>query len=58
MELRKRQDTVCEIADVIALLETAKETVLNDQAEDTLKLMKLAEIELRKAKREVLKSIN
>lgn len=58
MQLSKRQDTVLEIADLIQLLETAKDVLLDDKIQDADKLLTLVGRDLKKLHNYVKKSLN
>ena len=58
MQLSKRQDTVLEIADLIQLLESTKDVVLDDKIQDADKLLTLVGRDLKKLHNSVKKSLN
>lgn len=58
MQLTKRQDTALEIADLIQLLETAKDVLLDDKIQDADKLLTLAGRDLKKLQTGVRKTLN
>ena len=58
MQLTKRQDTALEIADLIQLLESTKDVVLDDKIQDADKLLTLVGRDLRKLHNYVKKSLN
>ena len=58
MQLSKRQDTVLEIADLIQLLETAKDVLLDDKIQDADKLLTPVGRDLKKLHNYVKKSLN
>lgn len=58
MQLSKRQDTVLEIADLIQLLESTKDVVLDDKIQDADKLLTLVGRDLKKLHNYVKKSLN
>ena len=58
MQLSKRQDTVHEIADLIQLLESTKDVVLDDKIQDADKLLTLVGRDLKKLHNYVKKSLN
>lgn len=58
MQLSKRQDTVLEIADLIQLLESTKDVVLDDKIQDADKLLTLVGRDLKKLHHDVKKSLN
>ncbi|MDY4480271.1 MAG: hypothetical protein SPE33_09625 [[Pasteurella] aerogenes] len=58
MQLTKRQDTALEIADLIQLLESTKDVVLDDKIQDADKLLTLVGRDLKKLHNSVKKSLN
>lgn len=58
MQLTKRQDTALEIADLIQLLESTKDVVLDDKIQDADKLLTLVGRDLKKLHNYVKKSLN
>ncbi|WP_156149883.1 hypothetical protein [Mannheimia massilioguelmaensis] len=58
MQLTKRQDTALEIADLIQLLESTKDVVLDDKIQDADKLLTLVGRDLKKLHHYVKKSLN
>lgn len=58
MQLTKRQDTALEIADLIQLLESTKDVVLDDKIQDADKLLTLVGRDLKKLHHDVKKSLN
>ena len=58
MQLTKRHDTALEIADLIQLLESTKDVVLDDKIQDADKLLTLVGRDLKKLHNSVKKSLN
>lgn len=58
MQLSKRQDTALEILDLIQLLESVKDVVIDDKLRDADKLLTLVGRDLKKLHNNVKKSVN
>ena len=58
MQLSKRQDTALEIADLIQLLESARDVVIDDKIQDADKLLTLVGRDLKKLHNSVKKALN